>query len=252
MVVKRQIKEGLHFQHSTHAHRDENNSFLQRSGRQLVLTCIFTGSECSLPFDDTTYAHEIQFAFHDDFLKNFSQEESELSVHHFPEHQQHDICCTTQMILHDIITCKLKGAFHNMFLESKALALLLCFQKCNTIPQSDCDSCKFLTNKIEKDKFLKAREILLESLPNPPTIPELSIQIGINQCYLKKGFKEVFGSTVYDFVQEQRMLKARLLLQTTNNTVAQVAELIGFSSQSSFSNAFKKYTGVLPSELQQN
>lgn len=250
--MKRKIKDGLHFQHNTIVHRDNDNSYLSKSGSELVLTCIFSGPDCAMQLDDTQYAHEIQFAFHDDFLKTFSPEETGLSLQHFPDYQQHDICCTTQMILHDIITCKLNGAFHNMFLASKALDLLLCFQKCNSIPQSDCDSCKFLTSKIEKDKFLKAREIIMESLSNPPTIPELSFQIGINQCYLKKGFKEVFGSTVYDFVQEQRMQKARMLLRTTRHTVAQVAEMVGFSSQSSFSSAFKRHTGVLPSELQQS
>ena len=105
---------------------------------------------------------------------------------------------------------------------------------------------------IEKAKILKAKKIILTRLNNPPTIPELSLQIGINQCYLKKGFKEVFGTTVYDFVQEQRMLKAKLLLSTNQFSVSEVADQIGFSSTSNFSSAFKKYVGVFPSELQQN
>ncbi|MDQ6609353.1 MAG: helix-turn-helix transcriptional regulator, partial [Bacteroidota bacterium] len=148
--------------------------------------------------------------------------------------------------------CKLEGAFRNMFLESKALSLLLCFQKCNTTNQPDCGSCKFLANPIEKEKIIKAIEIILSRLNHPPTIPELSIQIGINQCYLKKGFKELFGTTVYDFVQEQRMLKAKMLLSTTALSVSQVADTIGFSSASNFSGAFKKYAGVFPSELLQD
>jgi AraC-like DNA-binding protein len=137
-----------------------------------------------------------------------------------------------------------------MFLESKALGLLLCFQKCNTKAQTDCASCKFLVKPLEKDKIFKAKEIILSRLNNPPTIQELSLEVGINQCYLKKGFKEMFGITVYDFVQEQRMQKAKLLLTTTNHTVSQIADQIGFSSISNFSSAFKKHTGVFPSELQ--
>lgn len=156
------------------------------------------------------------------------------------------------MILHDILNCKFPGVFRNMYLESKALALLLCFQKCHAANPIDCVSCKFLTKPVEREKILKAKEIILNTLNNPPTIPELSLQIGINQCYLKKGFKEIFGMTVYDFVQEQRMLKAKLLLKQNKYSVSQVADQIGFSSTSSFSNAFKKYAGVFPSELQAN
>ena len=156
------------------------------------------------------------------------------------------------MILHEIINCKLTGVFRNMFLESKALALLLCFQKCNTVAQSACDTCKFLTKPIEKEKIIKAKEIILNNLNSPPTTQELSLEIGINQCYLKKGFKELFGTTVYDFIQEQRMLKAKLLLSTTAYSISEVADQIGFSSQSNFSSAFKKFTGITPSELQQN
>ena len=108
------------------------------------------------------------------------------------------------------------------------------------------------TKPTEKEKIFKVKEIILNSLNNPPTIQEISLSIGMNQCYLKKGFKEIFGTTVYEFVQEQRMLKAKLLLSTTDSTVSQVADCIGFSSPSNFSLAFKKFTGVFPSELRQN
>lgn len=141
------------------------------------------------------------------------------------------------------------GAYRQMFLESKALALLLCFQACRNKSQSECSACKFLVKPVDKEKVYKARELILSRLNNPLTIPELSLEVGINQCYLKKGFKEIFGTTVYDFVQQQRMLKAKLLLTTTSFSVARIADEIGFSSMSNFSSAFKKYTGIFPSEL---
>ncbi|HKR07363.1 MAG TPA: AraC family transcriptional regulator [Bacteroidia bacterium] len=249
MTSEQKIKEGLYYFVNPLFIKRDNNSFLKRYTDNIVLTCEFSGLDCSLTLENTPFSYDIEFTFHHNYLKSFS---SDFNINQFPEHQQHDICCNTQMILHDIINCKLQGAFRNMFLESKALSLLLCFQKCNAANQTACASCKFLTNKIEKEKILKAKEIILSTLNNPPTIPELSLQIGINQCYLKKGFKELFGTTVYDFVQEQRMLKAKMLLSTTGCTVSQVADQIGFSSASNFSSAFKKYSGVFPSELLQN
>lgn len=252
MLLQLEIKNGLHYQLKTLPYLAGNNSWLEKTNNSLILTCVFSGLDCNLPYDETNHVHEIQFTFHNQFLKTFSPADDEITINTFPEHQQHIVCCTSQMILHDIITCKLSGGFRSMFLESKALSLLLCFKKCSTKSEQECTSCKFLSKPFEKEKIHKAKEIILCNLNNPLTILELSVQIGINQCYLKKGFKEIYGTTVYDFIQEQRMLKAKLLLHTNQFSVSQVAEQIGFASQSSFSTAFKKFTGVFPSELQQN
>lgn len=249
MSTVERIKDGLQYTIETMFIRKDNQSYLERRSNGITLSCHFSGLDCSLTFGDDPISHHIKFEFHLDYLKGFS---SDFDIHQFPENLKHEICCNTQMILHDIITCKQEGVFRNMLMESKALALLLCFQKCNTSTQISCDSCKFLTNKIEREKILKAKEIILSRLNNPPTIPELSVQIGINQCYLKKGFKELFGTTVYDFVQEHRMSKAKMLLSTTDYSVAQVADHIGYSSASNFSAAFKKHVGIFPSELNQN
>lgn len=249
MANEQKIKNGLQYTIRTLFIKRDNNSFLKRHPDNITLTYQFSGLDCSFTFTDTPISHDIEFTFQHNYLKSFSQD---FDINQFPEFQQHEICCNTQMILHDIIICKLEGAFQNMFLESKALSLLLCFQKCYTKNQIDCASCKFLTKTIEKEKILKAKEIILNCINNPPTIPELSLQIGINQCYLKKGFKELFGTTVYGFVQEQRMLKSKMLLTTTDFSVSQVADQIGFSSVSNFSSAFKKFNGVFPSELKQN
>ncbi len=249
MILNHKIKNGLQYSIQTLDVKRDNHSFLTRQADNITLTCEFSGLDCSLTFADTPISYDIEFAFHNDYLKTFS---ANIDINQFHEHRQQDICCNTQMILHDIVNCKLQGAFLNMFLESKALSLLLCFQKCYTTNQTNCASCKFLTNAIEKEKIMKAKEIILSRLNNPPTITELSLKTGTNQCYLKKGFKELFGTTVYDFVQEQRMLQAKMLLTTTDFTVSQVADHIGFSSLSNFSSAFKKHTGIFPSELQRN
>ncbi len=253
MITEDKIRDGLfcsvkNISNSKH----DAISFLKKNDAAISLTCFFSADDCGLSLADDAASHKIEFTFHHHFLEQFSMDEKNIAQQ-FPAFQQHEICCNTKMILHEIVNCKLEGVFKNLFLESKAIALLLCFQKCNTAEsQADCASCKFLTKDVEKEKILKAKEIILKQLHHPPTIPELSLQIGINQCYLKKGFKELFGSTVYEFVQEQRMLQAKMLLSTSDFSVSQVAEKIGFSSLSSFSAAFKKHTGVFPSELQLN
>ena len=110
-------------------------------------------------------------------------------------------------------------------------------------------TCKFLANEADREKIIKAREILLQHIGEPITIKELSRKVAINECYLKKGFKELYGTTIFDFYQSQRMEHARYLLYEKGLTVTEVSMMLGYSSISHFSTAFKKQTGLKPCEL---
>ena len=88
---------------------------------------------------------------------------------------------------------------------------------------------------------------LLKSLPI--TIKELSRKVAINECYLKKGFKEMFGTTIFDFYQSQRMEHAKYLLYEKGLSVTEVSMLLGYSSISHFSTPFKKHTRLKPCQL---
>jgi AraC-like DNA-binding protein len=115
--------------------------------------------------------------------------------------------------------------------------------------EEEVPACKFLSNTADRDKILKAREILIEHIGDPITIKELSKKVAINECYLKKGFKVLFGSTIFDFYQDQRMEHARFLLYEKGKSVSEVSAELGYSSISHFSTAFKKHTGLKPCEL---
>ena len=110
-------------------------------------------------------------------------------------------------------------------------------------------SCKFLCNETDRSKIVKARDILLQQLGEPLTIKELSRKVAINECYLKKGFKALFGTTIFDFYQSERMQYARYLLYEKGLSVTEVSFMLGYSSISHFSTAFKKHTGLKPCEL---
>jgi len=115
--------------------------------------------------------------------------------------------------------------------------------------EPDVISCKFLANEADQEKILKARQILLDQIGEPITIKSLSRKVGMNECYLKKGFRELFGTTIFEFYQSQRMEHAKYLLYEKGLTVTEVSVLLGYSSISHFSTAFKKHTGIKPCEL---
>lgn len=98
----------------------------------------------------------------------------------------------------------------------------------------------------ERKQLLAAKEYLLQDLSSPPTIAELSSSIGLNQCKLKKGFKSLFGTSIYSLFQEERMHRAMDYLKSHN--VTETAMLLGYSNVSHFSSAFRKQFGLLPKE----
>ncbi|MCX8480841.1 MAG: AraC family transcriptional regulator, partial [Sediminibacterium sp.] len=96
-------------------------------------------------------------------------------------------------------------------------------------------------------KIQKAKEYILKNLDQNITIPQIAQYVGTNQCYLKKGFKEVFNQTIFEFLQENRMEKAKHLLVNSNKSVLDICYTVGYSSLSSFSQSYKNYFGISPS-----
>jgi AraC-like DNA-binding protein len=141
----------------------------------------------------------------------------------------------------------------NIFINAQTQILLLYsldgLQHSGEEEEQEVPACKFLTNELDREKIVRAREILIEHIGDPITIRELSRKVAINECYLKKGFKVLFGSTIFDFYQDQRMEHAKYLLYQKGKSVSEVSALLGYSSISHFSTAFKKHTGLKPCEL---
>ncbi|MVT06810.1 helix-turn-helix domain-containing protein [Chitinophaga tropicalis] len=153
-------------------------------------------------------------------------------------------------VLDQMVHHNYDGALKNIFLQSKALELLL-FSS-DQFVQNDTDDrfgCRFLTHLEDREKIEKARGILLEQLDAPITIRDLARRVAMNECYLKKGFKAMYGTTIYDYFQKERMEKAKSLLYEKGMSVSEVAILMGYSCISHFSTAFKKHTGLKPCEL---
>lgn len=160
------------------------------------------------------------------------------------------LCGRTRMVLEGLLNHNYTDSLENIFINAQTQMLLLYSLEC-MLGEKEVDSfqCKFLSNEADRDKISLAREILLEHIGEPLTIRELSRKVAINECYLKKGFKELFGTTIFDFYQSQRMEHARYLLYEKGLSVTDVSVMLGYSSISHFSTAFKKHTGLKPCEL---
>lgn len=160
------------------------------------------------------------------------------------------LCGRTRTVLEALLNHCYTDSLENIYINAQTQMLLLYSMECMLgEKEPEGFQCKFLANEDDRAKISKAREILLQHIGEPITIRELSRKVAINECYLKKGFKELFGTTIFDFYQGQRMEHARYLLYEKGLSVTEVSMMLGYSSISHFSTAFKKHTGLKPCEL---
>jgi AraC-like DNA-binding protein len=160
------------------------------------------------------------------------------------------LCSKSRVVLDAMLNNTYTDSLQNIFINAQIQMLLLHSMDCMVGEKTiDVINCKFLANEADRDKVMKAREVLIEHIGEPITIKELSRKVAMNECYLKKGFKEMFGTTIFDFYQSQRMEHAKYLLYEKGLSVTEVSLMLGYSSISHFSTAFKKHTGLKPCEL---
>ena len=98
----------------------------------------------------------------------------------------------------------------------------------------------------ERLKLYRARDILLADLGKAPLLPELAVRSGLSLNKLKRGFRALFGNSVYGVFMTERMCEAKRRLATGGITVTDVAMDLGYTNVSHFAAAFRRQFGVTP------
>ena len=103
------------------------------------------------------------------------------------------------------------------------------------------------------EKIRKGHDIIINNLEMDfPSLKAFALQLGTNEFKLKYGFKELYGTSVFNFIKQERMRKSKMMLQYSTQSVKSIAQLTGFKSISHFSRTFKIYYGCSPSSLRKN
>lgn len=111
------------------------------------------------------------------------------------------------------------------------------------------DYCPYADNEELVSKIKKAKEIVIEQMSNPPSLEELSKEVGLNIKKLKTTFKEYYGVPVFTFLLNYKMEQAKTLLTENQLNVNEVASHLGYSGSSHFIAAFKKKFGITPKQF---
>ena len=104
----------------------------------------------------------------------------------------------------------------------------------------------FSRESVEKIKY--ARNIILDNLDKFITIERLSQMVLMNTTDLEKGFKSIYGTTIFAYSRMNKMKKAKELLEDNKLSILEISLAVGYSNGGKFSKAFKETFGMLPTE----
>ncbi|TVQ12823.1 MAG: AraC family transcriptional regulator [Leptolyngbya sp. DLM2.Bin27] len=147
--------------------------------------------------------------------------------------------------LGQILRCPYQGITQTLYLEAKSIELIALF--INAIQESPPLSAPL--SRDDRDRIHHARQIILDSLQTPPSLIDLARQVGLNDRKLKAGFRQVFNTTVFGYLTQQRLEQASHLL-AQQYSIAAVAAAVGYASPTAFSGAFRRRFGVTPKGYQ--
>ena len=106
---------------------------------------------------------------------------------------------------------------------------------------------------IHNSKLVRqTRDYILSHIGIPITTDMLSKELGMNRTYLCKLFTEETGFTINQYVTQVKMEEARRLMDITKKPIAEIAEYLGYSTQSYFQKVFKHRFGITPGEYRTN
>ena len=151
-----------------------------------------------------------------------------------------------QNIVDSIVNCTFEGQARALFLEAKALELTALYLVTDKQSPQNYVFCK---SEYDQERLFFAKTYLIQHYDMPPTIAELARIAGINEFKLKNGFKELFGDTIHNFVNNYKMDIALQSLTEGDKKASQLAFDLGFSSVQHFSKAFRQKFGYPPSQV---
>ncbi len=150
------------------------------------------------------------------------------------------------VIFYQIFNHPFSNAQQKLYLQGKVMEIISYFIMKTEVKSELEIQCPFVNDHLEMEKIKASRDIVVGDLQQPPSIRDLARAVGTNEYKLKIGFKSMYGTTVYAYLSEYRMQKARQLLEIKGMNIKEIAYRIGYANPSHFIAAYKKKFGITP------
>ncbi len=150
-----------------------------------------------------------------------------------------------RLTIQNLLDCPYTGPMKDLYMENKAVELIV-HKLAQILSSEEKRYSSMTTEPLEKDRIHRARDILCRDLESPPRLSDLAHAVGTNHSRLNRGFREIYGTTVFGYLRRKRLIEARRLIEIEDASVTEAALCVGYNSISSFSRAFSAHFGSKP------
>lgn len=157
-----------------------------------------------------------------------------------------ELTAVMQRIVMDILNCPLDGCLKKLIIEGKTLELIA-LNLGHFVSATSSQSLN--VRKRDHDIFYAIRCHLDKTFMEEHSLKSIGKSFGVNEFKLKSGFREMYGTTIFDYIHDRKMEHARELLLDAGFYVNEVSRKVGYKNPNHFSTAFKKKFGVSPARL---
>ena len=103
-----------------------------------------------------------------------------------------------------------------------------------------------------RDLAYKVRNLLYRSVSTDISVDDIAKRFYRSKNDITRQFKKQYNTTPYSYLIDLRIDKAKNLLVNSKKTLAEIANILCFSSEYHFSNTFKKRVGISPSDFRRS
>lgn len=117
---------------------------------------------------------------------------------------------------------------------------------CGTTPYSTTPATAFCRK--EAENLSRVTEYINAHFAEPVNLRTLSATAFMGRTKLSQTFKQFYGITITQYIRQLRVEHAKSLLKNNRLSLGEIAGLVGYQSQGSFTELFKETTGLTPRE----
>jgi AraC-like DNA-binding protein len=142
-----------------------------------------------------------------------------------------------------LVPTAFQGPVRGLYLESRTLELVAEALALTASPEQTPPP------GLRPDEYARTRRLrdLLDSgRADTLSLAEVARAMCCNATTLQRQFRQVFGTTIFDYLRAARLQRAAWALQHGGANVARAAEVAGYTSQANFSTAFRRHFGLPP------
>ncbi|AFS77564.1 helix-turn-helix domain-containing protein, AraC type [Gottschalkia acidurici 9a] len=162
-------------------------------------------------------------------------------------------------IIHQLQSLNHQNSLNSIYLEGKILeCIAILINEVTKSPknaftnQIDYGNINIGSNRVIKltsydiNAIQKAHDILQKNYINPPNIKTLSKMVFLSEQKLKAGFSKHYHMSIGEYTNHIKMTVAANLLSTTDLSIEDIANKVGYNYSANFSKMFKKTYGKTP------